>query len=80
MAKGPLGRDRRAVAARVKPGWVRVSFNYFLSDAVADYVMDAARLVARDGWRLLGDYPITRPRGAGPTAPAWSNPRCDSVM
>lgn len=46
MAKGPLGRDRRAVAARVKPGWVRVSFNYFLSDAVADYVMDAARLVA----------------------------------
>lgn len=40
----------------IKPGWVRVNFNYFLSDAVADYVVEAVRLVARDGWRLLGDY------------------------
>jgi selenocysteine lyase/cysteine desulfurase len=40
----------------IKPGWVRVNFNYFLSDTVADYVVDAVRLVARDGWRLLGDY------------------------
>ncbi|MGL5816458.1 MAG: aminotransferase class V-fold PLP-dependent enzyme [Phycicoccus sp.] len=46
----------------IKPGWVRVSFNYFISDTVADYVVDAVRLVARDGWRLLGDYlfdPVT---------------------
>ena len=35
---------------------MRVNFNYFLSDTVADYVVDAVRLVARDGWRLLGDY------------------------
>ncbi len=40
----------------IKPGWVRVNFNYFLSDAVADYVIEAVRMVARDGWRLLGDY------------------------
>ena len=35
---------------------MRVNFNYFISDAVADYIIDAVRLVARDGWRLLGDY------------------------
>ena len=40
----------------IKPGWVRVNFNYFLSDAVADYIVEAVRLVARDGWRLLADY------------------------
>jgi selenocysteine lyase/cysteine desulfurase len=40
----------------IKPGWVRVNFNYFFSDVVADYIVDAVRLVARDGWRLLGDY------------------------
>ena len=40
----------------IKPGWVRVNFNYFLSDTVADYLVDAVRMVARDGWRLLGDY------------------------
>ena len=40
----------------IKPGWVRVNFNYFLSETVADYIVEAVRLVARDGWRLLGDY------------------------
>lgn len=40
----------------IKPGWVRVSFNYFVSDTVADYIVEAVRMVARDGWRLLGDY------------------------
>ncbi|KRE63729.1 aminotransferase class V-fold PLP-dependent enzyme [Nostocoides sp. Soil756] len=40
----------------IKPGWVRVNFNYFISDAVADYVVEAVRMVARDGWRLIGDY------------------------
>jgi len=46
----------------IKPGWVRVNFNYFISDTVADYIVEAVRLVARDGWRLLGDYlfdPVT---------------------
>ena len=58
----------------IKPGWVRVNFNYFLDDAVADYVIEAVRLVARDGWRLLPDYrfdPVTglwRHR-AGPVEP-----------
>ncbi|HET8591852.1 MAG TPA: aminotransferase class V-fold PLP-dependent enzyme [Nakamurella sp.] len=40
----------------IKPGWVRVNFNYFVSDAVVDYIIDAVTLVARDGWKLLPDY------------------------
>jgi len=40
----------------IKPGWVRVNFNYFISEAVFTYVVQAVKLVARDGWRLLGDY------------------------
>lgn len=40
----------------IKPGWVRINFNYFVSDAVVDYIIDAVRLVARDGWLLLPDY------------------------
>ncbi len=40
----------------IKPGWVRVNFNYFLGTEVADYIIEAVRMVARDGWRLLGDY------------------------
>lgn len=40
----------------IKPGWVRVSFNYFISEAVFSYIVDAVTMVARDGWRLLEDY------------------------
>ncbi len=40
----------------IKPGWVRVNFNYFIDEEVFTYLVEAVRLVARDGWRLLGDY------------------------
>jgi selenocysteine lyase/cysteine desulfurase len=40
----------------IKPGWVRVNFNYFISEAVFGYVVEAVALVAREGWRLLPDY------------------------
>jgi selenocysteine lyase/cysteine desulfurase len=45
-----------------KPGWVRISFDYTMSDAVAGYVIEAVRQVAARGWRLLPDYrfdPVT---------------------
>jgi hypothetical protein len=40
----------------IKPGWTRITFGYFLSDQVADYLIDAVDLVARQGHRLLADY------------------------
>lgn len=40
----------------IKPGWVRINFNYFISDTVADYLTDAVDLIATGGHRLLTDY------------------------
>ncbi len=40
----------------IKPGWVRVNFNYFISEAVFGFILDAVDLVAAEGWRLLPDY------------------------
>jgi len=40
----------------IKPGWVRVNFNYFISDDVFDYIIEAVKLVAAHGWRLLPRY------------------------
>jgi selenocysteine lyase/cysteine desulfurase len=40
----------------IKPGWTRVSFNYFVSEAVFEYIVEAVELVARDGWKLLPRY------------------------
>jgi Aminotransferase class-V len=40
----------------IKPGWTRLNLNYFVSDAVADYLIEAVALIARYGSRLLTDY------------------------
>jgi len=46
----------------IKPGWVRVNFNYFISAQVVEFILDAVHLVADEGWRLLPHYrfePVT---------------------
>lgn len=40
----------------IKPGWVRVNINYFVSEPVFTYLLRAVDLVATHGWRLLPDY------------------------
>jgi selenocysteine lyase/cysteine desulfurase len=40
----------------IKPGWVRVNFNYFIPEAVFDYLLEAVHLVADQGRKLLTDY------------------------
>ena len=40
----------------IKPGWVRVNFNYFVSERVFDYVVRAVAFVAEHGHRFLADY------------------------
>jgi selenocysteine lyase/cysteine desulfurase len=47
----------------IKPGWVRVNFNYFISEAVFQYLLDAVQLVADQGRKLLGDYRFDPARG-----------------
>lgn len=40
----------------VKPGWVRVNFNYFITERIFQFILDGVQLVAEFGWRLLPDY------------------------
>ena len=40
----------------VKPGWVRVNFNYFLDEDEFEFILEAVHRVADDGWRLLPEY------------------------
>jgi selenocysteine lyase/cysteine desulfurase len=40
----------------IKPGWVRVNFNYFLSEAVFAFLLEAVTLIADRGWVLLPRY------------------------
>lgn len=40
----------------IKPGWVRVNFNYFLSETVFEFLLAAVHFVAREGHKLLPLY------------------------
>jgi selenocysteine lyase/cysteine desulfurase len=40
----------------IKPGWVRVNFNYFISEAVFQYLVRAVAFVAEHGAAFLPDY------------------------
>lgn len=51
-----FGREITRGCEGIKPGWVRINFNYFISEAVFDYITEAVALIARDGWRMLGQY------------------------
>ena len=59
----------------IKPGWIRVNFNYFISEAVFTFILAAVDLIASDGWRLLPDYRfepasgLWRHRGGAPEPP-----------
>ena len=53
----------------IKPGWTRVSFNYFISEQVFQYLVDAVDLVATHGWKLLPEYRFE------PTSGLWKHHR-----
>ena len=40
----------------IKPGWIRINFNYFIDDATFTYLLDAVDFVADHGAELLADY------------------------
>jgi selenocysteine lyase/cysteine desulfurase len=39
-----------------KLSFVRIGFNYFTSDGVVDYIIEAVHLLADEGWKLLPRY------------------------
>jgi selenocysteine lyase/cysteine desulfurase len=61
----------------IKPGWVRVNFNYFISEAVFEFILEAVEIVAAEGWRLMPEYRFDALTGlwihaAGPPEPPLS--------
>ncbi len=59
----------------IKPGWVRINFNYFFSDIVVDYLISAVAFAAEQGHLFLADYSFDPDTGIwhhrnGPAEPA----------
>ena len=47
----------------IKPGWVRVNFNYFISEVVFEFILQAVHFVANEGWALLPRYRLDTATG-----------------
>ncbi len=47
----------------IKPGWVRVNFNYFISDETFRYIVRAIAMVAEHGWKLVPQYRFDKASG-----------------
>ena len=58
----------------IKPGWVRISFNYLHSDEEVDYIIAAVRLIATLGHNLLPDYRFNPEAGSWVCAAAPRRP------
>jgi len=61
----------------IKPGWVRVNFNYFIPEEVFEFILEAVHKVAAHGWRLLPHYTFDAASGLwrhvfGPAEPPLS--------
>ncbi len=48
----------------VKPGWVRLNFNYFISETVFDFLLDAIDFIGEHGWLFLPLYRVCEKSGA----------------
>ena len=40
----------------IKPGWVRLNFNYFISEREFQYLLESVHMIANEGWKLLPLY------------------------
>ena len=47
----------------IRPGWVRVNFNYFYSDTMTDYIISAVNFIANHGWKFLPYYRLVESSG-----------------
>ncbi len=48
----------------IKPGWIRVNFNYFISEETFNFILDAVAWVAEKGWMLLPYYKFNPQAGS----------------
>jgi selenocysteine lyase/cysteine desulfurase len=47
----------------MRPGWVRLNFNYFINEETFDYLLNAVEYVSELGWKLLPFYEIDSDSG-----------------
>ena len=53
-----------------RPGFVRISFNYFIDESTFQYIIKAIKFMADEAWKFLPEYTFY---------PDTGNPNCVTV-
>ena len=74
----PAGREDSGDPSAQDPGgsklgFIRLGFNYFISEEAFEYILEAVHFVANHGWRLLPLYRFN------PASGLWRQPRAPSA-
>ena len=64
-AKESRALDREVARGNtvLRPGWLRLNFNYFIDEETFEYLLRAVELVAELGWQMLPAYRYDRDSG-----------------
>lgn len=59
----------------LRPGWVRVNFNYFIDETTFQFIVDAVNFIAEHGWRFLPLYRFDMATGQWKHVDGQAKPR-----
>ena len=47
----------------LRPGFVRINFNYFMEERIFQFVLDAVEFIANEGWKFMPYYQFYQDTG-----------------
>lgn len=57
-----LGDDSMEIES-LNPGYIRISFPFFMSESEIGFIMEALKMVATEAWKLLPEYEVNNKTG-----------------
>lgn len=63
LLEGQRNGTEETTAEGLRPGFARLSFPYFMSEAEVAFVLEALKMVATEGWKLLPQYMLNPDTG-----------------
>nr|XP_012216545.1 PREDICTED: uncharacterized protein LOC105668652 isoform X2 [Linepithema humile] len=63
LLEGQRNGTEETTAEGLRPGFARLAFPYFMSEAEVAFVLEALKMVATEGWKLLPQYVLNADTG-----------------
>lgn len=58
-----LFNDESISIENLRPGFIRITFPFFMNDAESGYILEALKMVATEAWKLLPQYEVDEKTG-----------------